>query len=80
MPPRWNENRLTALRHSREMTLLCSPKVAHHHCEAVAFLPAGKRLFLRPGKSLRTFRASFARPARTAVLRRTERLIRPRRG
>ncbi|MBI1791105.1 MAG: type II toxin-antitoxin system RelE/ParE family toxin, partial [Acidobacteria bacterium] len=30
------------LRHSREMTLLCSAKVTHHHVDAVVLLPVGK--------------------------------------
>src|ERR1039457_6502324 len=35
------------LRRSREMTILCSPKVTQHHIGAVAVLPPGKRT--RPG-------------------------------
>src|ERR1039457_1334184 len=35
------------LRRSREMTILCSPKVIQHHIGAVAVLPPGKRT--RPG-------------------------------
>ena len=34
---------LVTLRHSREMTLFCSPKVTHNHTGEVALLPPGKR-------------------------------------
>ena len=37
------EQKLAVLRHSREMTLLCSPKVTHHHTGKVALLPPGNR-------------------------------------
>jgi hypothetical protein len=30
------------LRHSREMTMLCSPKVTHHHGQLGGVLPPGK--------------------------------------
>src|SRR3989449_5733567 len=35
--------RRRSLRHSRQMTILCSPKVTHHHADAVALLALGKR-------------------------------------
>src|ERR1019366_2873194 len=35
------------LRRSREITLLCSPKVTHHHLKEVALLPLGKAAFAR---------------------------------
>jgi hypothetical protein len=40
------------LRHSREITLLCSPKVTHHHDQLGGVLPPGKSVVLPPGKSL----------------------------
>src|SRR6058998_3189342 len=33
------------LRHSRQMTILCLPKVTHHHADAVAFLPPDRSGF-----------------------------------
>src|SRR5450759_4137718 len=39
-----------ALRHSREMTLLCSPKVTHHHGQLGGVLSPGKSAFLPCGK------------------------------
>ena len=44
-----------SLRHSREMTLLCSPRVTHNHTGEVALLPPGKR----------NAWATYAQPART---------------
>jgi hypothetical protein len=38
------------LRHSREMTLLCSPKVTHHHGQLGDVLSPGKSAFLPHGK------------------------------
>src|SRR3990172_6226856 len=38
------------LRHSREMTLLCSLKVTHHHGPLGGVLPPGKSAFLPYGK------------------------------
>jgi hypothetical protein len=35
------------LRRSREITVLCSPKVTHHHLKEVALLPLGKAAFAR---------------------------------
>jgi hypothetical protein len=40
------------LRHSREITLLCSPKVTHHHDQLGGVLPPGKSAVLPPGKSV----------------------------
>src|ERR1017187_9581152 len=40
------------LRHSREMTLLCSPRVTHNHTGEVALLPPGQEE--RPGNLCRT--------------------------
>jgi len=40
------------LRHSREITLLCSPKVTHHHDQLGGVLPPGKNVILPPGKSV----------------------------
>ena len=34
--------RVLQLRHSREITLLCSPKVTHHHGQLGSVLPSGK--------------------------------------
>ncbi len=40
------------LRHSREMTIVCSPKATQHHADRVAVLPPGKKGFLPAGKSV----------------------------
>ena len=40
------------LRHSREITLLCSPKVTHHHDQLGGVLPPGKSVVLPAGQEL----------------------------
>jgi hypothetical protein len=42
--------RRKALRHSGEITILCSPKVTHHHGQLGGVLPPGKSVFLPHGK------------------------------
>src|ERR1019366_3813940 len=72
------------LRHSPEMTLLCSPRVTQHHAGAVALLLPGKRCSCRraipvrnPGRHTRAV-DRFHR--RTDVLLQIEILTRRRRG
>lgn len=49
----WAQNWAQNLRRSREMTLLFSPKVTHHHGQQGGVLPAGKRYILAGRQMLR---------------------------
>ena len=53
----------TGLRHSREMTILCSPKVTQHHPEKVAPFAVSRGAFLPVGKS----RAHLAQARRRMI-------------
>jgi hypothetical protein len=52
LPPHFFTLESEWLRHSREITLLCSPKVTHHHDQLGGVLPPGKSAVLPPGKSV----------------------------
>lgn len=41
---------MVEVRHSREMTLLCSPKMIQHHSRAVADLPEGPASLQTPAQ------------------------------
>ena len=53
--------RTAKLRHSREMTILCSPKVTQHHPQKVALLPSRTGHFCPWAKAARTWHSARRR-------------------